>query len=125
MSVGGLLRYSVQGRRGARGIRALAKLLERHHDPEAHVFVEHQEGGFVLVILLIELRGDLGDAGDVLDHLLQLLGSPGKLLLHHTETGQEGLGPVHQGIDALVEGRLVAWQQQLDPFCAIRLSMTP
>jgi uncharacterized alpha/beta hydrolase family protein len=50
----------VQGRRRARRGRALAKLLERHHDPEAHVFVEHQEGGFVLFIFLIELGRDLG-----------------------------------------------------------------
>ncbi len=80
------------------------------------MFVEHQEGGFVLVVLLIELRRDLGDAGDVLDHLLQLFGCLGELLLHHAETGEEGLGPVHQGIDALVEGRFVIRQQQLDPF---------
>ncbi len=80
------------------------------------MLVEHQEGGFVLFIFLIELGGDLGDAGDVLDHLLQLFGGLGELLLHHAETGQKGLGPVHQRIDALVKRRLVAWQQQLDPF---------
>jgi hypothetical protein len=106
------------------GGRALAKLLERHHDPEAHVFVEHQEGGFVLFIFLIELGRDLGDAGDVLNHLLQLFGCLGELLLDHAKAGQEGLGPVHQRVDALIERRLVAWQQQLDALCAIRLSIT-
>ena len=60
----------MKGRRRARGIGALAKLFEGHHDPQFDVFVEHQERGFVLVIFLIELGGDLSDAGDILDHLL-------------------------------------------------------
>lgn len=81
----------MQGRWRARGIGALAKLFECHHDPQFDVFVEHQEGGFVLIIFLIELSRDLSDAGDILDHLLQLFRRAGELLLHHTETGQKRL----------------------------------